>query len=77
MKKLILVLLLGLIVGLGTYLYITRPCYAGLCYQGKCMSSSFCGSGCFCGKDWPEPMGFCYSIDRADELLQQGIQILP
>ncbi len=76
MVKYALSIIVVCILGLGIYLYLAKPCLAGICI-GKCINSSVCGTGCFCGKEFPKPMGKCYSADRVDELLGKGYEILP
>jgi len=77
MWKIVLGIILAILIGFGAYIHITKPCYAGICPSVKCLNSSICGSGCFCGKDFPEPMGRCYSASVYKEALEKGIQVLP
>jgi len=76
MRKIVLGIILGVLVGLGGYIYMTKPCIAGMCFQINCVNSTLCGTGCFCGKDLGAATGKCFSASRADELTSRGYVIL-
>ena len=63
MKKLVGLLAAVLLLAGGLVLGNPKPCYAGLCFDVRCLNSSICGLGCVCLKRGTEPMGHCYSID--------------
>ncbi len=63
MIKYILIGVFIIAVAVSGYVYMTKPCFAGICFTGKCFSHSMCGSGCVCGKKNFEPSGYCFSID--------------
>jgi len=63
MRKLYIGLVLSFIMGLGTFLYYTKPCFAGFCtFKGKCFNSSICGVDCVCVSDKDLDLsGYCLS----------------
>jgi len=74
MKRLLLITILGVLVGLGVYGYLTRPCFAGICAASwRCISSAACPSGCVCAKRGTEIQGECMGTSRAVD----GWEILP
>ena len=77
MKRLMIAVVMALMVAFGVYIYLTRPCIAGICFNGQCFNSSICFSGCTCLKKGMETMGYCYSSSRADQLIKQGWERLP
>lgn len=74
MKRLLLISILGVLVGLGVYGYLTRPCFAGICVvDWKCFTSSACPGECVCAKRGTEVQGRCMGTSRAVD----GWEILP
>lgn len=73
MRNLYIGIILSFIMGIGSLLYYTKPCFGGGCFDVTCFSSSTCaGDDCVCLKKGSQPTGTCYSIGRADSLIKQG-----
>jgi len=64
MKKIFIALTFGLLIGLGVYVYIARPCIADWCGTGRCFKSSDCYSGCVCVEDPDRVSGKCMEVER-------------
>jgi len=61
MKRLIITSVLVLLGAIGDYIYLTRPCIAGMCPDRMCTSNSDCGGEpCFCLKGSGETTGSCH-----------------
>lgn len=72
MKKLYISLILSFVIGLGSFLYYTKPCYGGYCvWKYECYISSICGPDCVCVSDKPYDIsGYCYSsVDLKPDMI--------
>ena len=63
MRNVVIVITLVVILGLGAFVYITRPCFGAICSIDPCSDNMDCGRGCVCIKDPEERLGECYSTD--------------
>lgn len=61
MKKIVGAVLVVLLL-MGAYLFIAKPCVAGNCW-GRCRDSSYCPDGCACVKSQTDVMGDCVSAN--------------
>lgn len=74
MKKVLLVYVLVLVLGIVFYGALARPCFAGICVADwRCFTSSACPGECVCAKRGTEVQGRCMGASRAVD----GWEILP
>ena len=63
MKRMIIAVVMALIVAFGVYVYLTKPCIAGWCWNYVCWSNKNCGPSCFCLLPGDGSQGECYKSE--------------